>query len=103
MPSEGIFIALNMNATVLRQQNYSSKWLERMYDINFSFNNVDHDQHECDSVTEGDWVIFRCPICKDYERRINADTCEMRVKNKSFAVRIRDDIFTAGPKTTRRY
>jgi hypothetical protein len=58
-----------------------------MREINFSFNNPGHDQHECDSVKEGDWIIFRCPLCKDYERRINAITGEMKVKNGSSAVR----------------
>jgi len=58
-----------------------------MHEINFSFNNSEHDQHECDSYIEGDWVVFRCPICKDYERRINAVTGEMKVKNGSSTVR----------------
>jgi hypothetical protein len=58
-----------------------------MHEINFSFNNLEYDQHECDSVTEGDWIIFRCPICKDYERRINAVTGDMRVKNGSSTFR----------------
>ena len=58
-----------------------------MHEINFSFNNLEYDQHECDSVTEGDWIIFRCPICKDYERRINAITGEMKVKNSRSTVR----------------
>jgi hypothetical protein len=58
-----------------------------MQEIKFSFNNVEYDQHECDSVTEGDWVIFRCPICRDYERKINAVTGEMMVKNASTTFR----------------
>jgi hypothetical protein len=58
-----------------------------MHEINFSFNNLEYDQHECDSVTEGDWIIFRCSICKDYERRINTVTGETKVKNGSTTVR----------------
>jgi hypothetical protein len=23
--------------------------------------------HECEATQEGNWVIFRCPICGDYE------------------------------------
>jgi hypothetical protein len=52
-----------------------------MYEIDFPAN---PDMiHESDAVTEGDWVVFRCPICKDYERRINTVTDEMKVKNVS--------------------
>jgi hypothetical protein len=58
-----------------------------MHEINFAFNNLEYDQHECNSVMEGDWVVFRCPICRDYERRINAVTGEMRVKNGSSTFR----------------
>jgi hypothetical protein len=58
-----------------------------MHEFNFSFNNLEYDQHECDSVMEGDWVIFRCSICRDYERRINTVTGETKVKNGSSSVR----------------
>lgn len=37
--------------------------------------------HKCDAFRNGDWIIFRCPICKDYERRLNWRTGEMRVRN----------------------
>jgi hypothetical protein len=60
--------------------NYSLKGFERMREINLAINNLEYDQHECDSFTEGEWVVFRCPICRDYERRINAVTGEMKVK-----------------------
>jgi hypothetical protein len=46
---------------------------------------------------------YRCQICKDFESGMNAVIGEMRVKNRSSAARIRGDIFTGGPKTTRRY
>ena len=58
-----------------------------MHEFNFSFKNLEYDQHECDSVTEGDWIIFRCSICEDYERRINTVTGETKVKNGSSSVR----------------
>jgi hypothetical protein len=83
----GILIALHIGGTVVSQQNYSLKGLERMHEINFSFNNLEYDQHECDSVMEGDWIIFRCRICPDYERRINTVTGETEVKNDSTIVR----------------
>ena len=39
------------------------------------------EMHECEATHEGDWVIFRCPICGDYERRINCNTGEMKVRS----------------------
>lgn len=37
--------------------------------------------HECTSVRTGDWIIFRCSQCADYERRINWRTGEMVVRD----------------------
>lgn len=36
------------------------------------------DGHACYAEQEGDWVVFRCPVCKDYERRMNIKTGEMQ-------------------------
>jgi hypothetical protein len=36
-------------------------------------------EHECESISMGDWIVFRCPICKDYFRSINLITGEMKV------------------------
>lgn len=36
--------------------------------------------HPCKSARDGDWIIFTCPVCADYERRINWRTEELRVK-----------------------
>ena len=36
--------------------------------------------HKCFSEKEGDWIVFRCPICTDYERRIHTKTGEMRTE-----------------------
>ena len=41
--------------------------------------NMEH--HECESFREGDWIVFRCPQCGDYERRMNWRTGEMRSRN----------------------
>jgi len=57
-----------------------------MHEFNFSFNNLEYDQHECDSVKDGDWIVFRCSICPDYERRINTVTGETKVKNGNSTV-----------------
>lgn len=37
-------------------------------------------QHKCTSDREGDWIVFRCPKCPDYERRLNWRTGEMKVR-----------------------
>ena len=39
------------------------------------------DHHECTSTTEGDWIIFRCRRCPDYERWLNSHTGETRAWN----------------------
>lgn len=48
------------------------------FEFDFSENS---DHHECKSFRNGDWIIFRCPECPDYERRLNWRTGEMKVKN----------------------
>lgn len=50
--------------------------------------------HECEATQEGNWVIFRCPICGDYERRINCDTGEMKVKTSNPYIRHTGHNFT---------
>lgn len=42
--------------------------------------------HNCDSYRNGDWIIFYCNKCKDYERRINWKTGKMIVKNDNFDI-----------------
>ena len=36
--------------------------------------------HECTVTREGDWAIFRCPHCPDYERIINLCTGDMKTR-----------------------
>jgi hypothetical protein len=50
-----------------------------MQHINFN-PSKDSIHHKCESIRRGDWIIFRCPRCKDYERRINWRTGEMKSK-----------------------
>ncbi len=45
---------------------------------NVSFNGVSENSHKCYGEMEGDWVVFRCPVCEDYERRVNFKTGEMK-------------------------
>ena len=37
--------------------------------------------HKCTSVRDGDWIIYHCPKCWDYERRFNWRTGEMKTRN----------------------
>ena len=39
--------------------------------------------HHCTSHVDGDWIVWRCPICTDYERRLNHKTGKMAVKGKT--------------------
>lgn len=42
------------------------------------FSSGDPDSHTCESRREGAWVIFTCPVCAEFERRINMETGELR-------------------------
>jgi hypothetical protein len=58
----------------------------------FSFPpSLDTEDHECEAHREGDWIVFRCPDCLDYERRFNWRTGEMKVKNASFYINHRGE------------
>lgn len=50
---------------------------------NFIQIHADAETHACQSRVEGDWIIFTCPDCPDYERRYNYKTKEMQVKHAS--------------------
>lgn len=45
--------------------------------------NSEKETHKCTSYREGDWVIFKCPICIQYERRINLINGTMKTKGSS--------------------
>jgi hypothetical protein len=36
--------------------------------------------HQCTSFVDGDEIVFKCPLCMDYERRINLSTGKMVIK-----------------------
>ncbi len=57
-----------------------------MHDVDFG-SPAGSQQHECEAYDDGDWIVFRCPICKDYERRINKLTGKMRVSNANAHIR----------------
>jgi hypothetical protein len=39
------------------------------------------DDHKCTSSVDGDWIVFRCRRCPDYERRVNWRTGASRSSN----------------------
>lgn len=43
----------------------------------------ENETHKCTSYKEGDWVIFKCPICLQYERRMNLINGKMKTKGSS--------------------
>jgi len=46
--------------------------------IRFELNDVEGEFHTCESHREGDWLVFTCPHCPDYENRFNLQTGERR-------------------------
>ena len=36
--------------------------------------------HKCTSEQEGEWIVFRCDLCPDYERRMHLKTGKMVTK-----------------------
>ena len=41
---------------------------------------IEKGKHKCYGERKGNWVIFRCPLCPDYERRMNFKTGEISSK-----------------------
>lgn len=41
----------------------------------------DRETHDCESIREGDWIVFTCPKCPDYEQRLNWQTGKIKTKN----------------------
>ena len=48
-----------------------------MKGLNLEFTNGDFDGHYCVSKLDGDWIIWTCPICVGYERRLNWKTGDL--------------------------
>jgi hypothetical protein len=43
--------------------------------------------HECTVIRVGEWAIFKCPHCLDYERKINLITGAMKTRAAFNAIR----------------
>ena len=39
------------------------------------------EHHECTSTRDGDWIVFRCRRCPDYERSVNWRTGASQARN----------------------
>ncbi len=44
--------------------------------VQFDTSHFGQEYHICQSRCEGDWIIFTCPHCAEYEQRINYRTKE---------------------------
>jgi hypothetical protein len=42
--------------------------------------NNQKETHDCTVTRRGNWAVFSCPKCPDYERRINLITGEMKTR-----------------------
>lgn len=52
-----------------------------MHHVNFNFTpRSDSTHHECSATRSGDWVVYRCPQCSDYQRWHNLRTGKMKTK-----------------------
>ncbi|MCB9283595.1 MAG: hypothetical protein H6563_05920 [Lewinellaceae bacterium] len=49
-------------------------------DIQFSNQDEEREMHVCESRREGEWIIFTCPHCEEYENRINLQTKERKCR-----------------------
>lgn len=49
------------------------------------FQDLPADVHYCTSHRDGDWIVWRCPLCEGYERRFNWQTGEMEVAGQTVA------------------
>lgn len=51
--------------------------------IQFQNDDPERAYHTCESRREGDWIIFTCPHCSEYENRFNIRT-EERISHPAY-------------------
>ena len=56
-------------------------------ELRIDFFDLPADVHHCTSFVDGDWIVFRCPLCQQYERRINFATGQMKAKGNFSEIR----------------
>ncbi len=50
-----------------------------MFEIRFNGSETSN-HHKCESRRNGDWIIFYCPRCPEFERKLNWRTGELETK-----------------------
>lgn len=63
-----------------------------METINFDMNSEQY-SHKCSAYRDGDWIVFYCPRCYGYERKINWRTGETKSKNVTNDIRHSGEYF----------
>lgn len=58
-----------------------------MTTVNLNFSPQGFDTHPCNGFRDGDWIIFRCEQCPNYERRMNWRTGEVRSRHTAPEIR----------------
>lgn len=59
-----------------------------MQNINFEFTpQTSSNHHECEATRVGDWIVYRCPKCSDYQRWYNWRTGKMKTKGLKANIR----------------
>jgi hypothetical protein len=53
-----------------------------MHEVDFS-PPIGSVEHQCESFSAGDWIIFKCSRCQNYYRSINTRTGEMKVSGSN--------------------
>lgn len=80
-PAPFLFAVLFLSIKLISY--FSVKWIKNMQNLNFP-NKKPSPQHECISQKKGDWIIWTCPHCEDYERKFNLKTGEMKANTKIY-------------------
>ena len=50
-------------------------------------------RHRCEARREGDWAIFTCPLCNDFERRMNLKTGKMQTRQQEDSFILHEGFF----------
>lgn len=58
-----------------------------MSTVHLEFASQSYNSHACQGFRDGDWIIFRCGQCPEYERRMNWRTGEVRSRHTSPEIR----------------
>lgn len=54
--------------------------------MDIDIKDISPETHVCTAIRRGDLVVFRCPICPEYQRTINLTNGRTRVKGATGAL-----------------